>query len=466
MRGLIEGAAFAHELGPERGRAAIAIARRLGDPALLGRLLLMHSMSLTFLDPHEALAAATEVVALSRLSGDGLLISPCLAWQGTIELTLGDSTGIETLRDSVAVDQQVGGTGHLARSVLCAWLAWRGEVEDAIVMAQGVLAEAQDTQLTTRLFALFGLAQARALRGELEAAARAADDLLELGRRLGTEPLEAFGWIALGSVALARGDSQVAANHLQLAARCARGLRAVGAYTWPILLADALRAAGDVAGARATIDGFVTEARSLVLGAPLGRGLRSSARIALTEGDAAAAEDMLHEALMISSEHCTLTDVADELELLGVIAAEEESALEAARLFGAVDRWRDDASVVRTGADEAVCRSAWARCKSLLSSDELQAGYAQGQALSLNDAISYARRGRGERKRPSVGWASLTPSEERVSRLVAEGLSNKDIAARLFISPRTVQSHLSRVFAKLNLESRVQLARLASQQGS
>jgi DNA-binding CsgD family transcriptional regulator len=78
--------------------------------------------------------------------------------------------------------------------------------------------------------------------------------------------------------------------------------------------------------------------------------------------------------------------------------------------------------------------------------------------LSTEEAIAYAQRGSGERKRPSSGWDSLTPAEIDVVRLVGEGLGNKDIAARLFVSPRTVQSHLTHVYTKLGLSSRVQLA--------
>ena len=63
--------------------------------------------------------------------------------------------------------------------------------------------------------------------------------------------------------------------------------------------------------------------------------------------------------------------------------------------------------------------------------------------------------------RRAVG-ASLTPAELDVVRLVSEGLGNKDIATRLFVSPRTVQSHLTRVYTKLGLTSRVQLAQEAS----
>ena len=79
-----------------------------------------------------------------------------------------------------------------------------------------------------------------------------------------------------------------------------------------------------------------------------------------------------------------------------------------------------------------------------------------------SEAIAYAQRGRGERKRPTSGWASLTPTELDVVRLVSEGLANKDIATRLFISPRTVQTHLTHVYTKLGLTSRVQLAQEAA----
>ena len=61
---------------------------------------------------------------------------------------------------------------------------------------------------------------------------------------------------------------------------------------------------------------------------------------------------------------------------------------------------------------------------------------------------------------PAFGWDSLTESERRVSDLVARGYSNKEIAERLYMSHRTVGSHLYRIFPKLGLRSRVGLARL------
>ena len=69
------------------------------------------------------------------------------------------------------------------------------------------------------------------------------------------------------------------------------------------------------------------------------------------------------------------------------------------------------------------------------------------------------RRGRrGPRSRPQFGWPSLTPTEHSVADLVAEGLSNRQIGERLYISHRTVQTHLAHIFAKLDISARTQLA--------
>ena len=62
--------------------------------------------------------------------------------------------------------------------------------------------------------------------------------------------------------------------------------------------------------------------------------------------------------------------------------------------------------------------------------------------------------------RHTTGWESLTDTEVTVARLVAEGLSNRDVASRLFISPHTVSGHLKNVFTKLAINSRVELVRI------
>jgi DNA-binding CsgD family transcriptional regulator len=74
------------------------------------------------------------------------------------------------------------------------------------------------------------------------------------------------------------------------------------------------------------------------------------------------------------------------------------------------------------------------------------------------------RRGtRGPRSRPAYGWESLTATERAVSQLVAEGLTNRNVARRLHISPHTVNTHLRHVFEKLSVSNRAALAAAVAQ---
>lgn len=85
---------------------------------------------------------------------------------------------------------------------------------------------------------------------------------------------------------------------------------------------------------------------------------------------------------------------------------------------------------------------------------------AAGASLTVEEAARLARRSRGARKRPPTGWDSLTPAERDVVDLAVPGLTTPQIAARLFVSPNTVKTHLSQVYAKLDISSRAQLAAL------
>jgi len=78
------------------------------------------------------------------------------------------------------------------------------------------------------------------------------------------------------------------------------------------------------------------------------------------------------------------------------------------------------------------------------------------EATLRNDGTRRGRR--GTRARPATGWDALTTTELRVTRLAGTGLTNPEIGERLFISRRTVETHLSHVFVKLGVTSRVALA--------
>jgi DNA-binding CsgD family transcriptional regulator len=82
------------------------------------------------------------------------------------------------------------------------------------------------------------------------------------------------------------------------------------------------------------------------------------------------------------------------------------------------------------------------------------------------EAVRLARRSRGRRGRPSTGWSSLTPTESDVAELAASGLTNQAIADRLVMSPNTVKSHLSHIYAKLAVSGRSGLAAARVQRAS
>jgi DNA-binding CsgD family transcriptional regulator len=102
--------------------------------------------------------------------------------------------------------------------------------------------------------------------------------------------------------------------------------------------------------------------------------------------------------------------------------------------------------------------------QALAAYERLDAAREAARAEATLRDLGIRRGRRGPRQRPRFGWDSLTPTEHRVVDLVVEGLSNPQIGERLFISRRTVQTHLAHVFAKLGISSRTQLAAEATRQ--
>jgi DNA-binding CsgD family transcriptional regulator len=178
------------------------------------------------------------------------------------------------------------------------------------------------------------------------------------------------------------------------------------------------------------------------------------ASIERSRGALGLAEAAAHDALAAAHSVFARDRVVDALELLARIATEQGQAEHAARLMGATEAARAASGYRRDltgrGAGLTALQSAMGAA--------FDAAVREGRSMALEDAAAYARRGRGERNRPSTGWASLSPSEAEVVELIREGTSNAEIAARLYISPRTVQSHLTRIYAKLGVKGRTALA--------
>jgi DNA-binding CsgD family transcriptional regulator len=180
---------------------------------------------------------------------------------------------------------------------------------------------------------------------------------------------------------------------------------------------------------------------------------RISARVALAEGDVGRAVELAHSALALAWEQSDNVTAVEAVDVLAVATAVGGAAADGARIVGAGDAIR-----AAIGWCRGVPEQAW-----IDALDVDESARAETAAMSVEDAIAYVQRGRGKRGRPSFGWSSLTPTEVDVVRLVSEGLRNKEIAEKLFMSPATVKTHLTHVFAKLGVATRTELAAQAAQ---
>jgi DNA-binding CsgD family transcriptional regulator len=284
--------------------------------------------------------------------------------------------------------------------------------------------------------------------------------LATLARQGDLGAFQAARELVLGTLAILEGDLVTARDHL-------RAAHAPGLLTWLVRL-NLMRvtaALGDRTEARA----LFAELDEQVAGTDLNSALAMldiDRALLARETSPAEADSAAHAALSRAVEFGFVTIQVDALELLAVLAGDAGGLAEAGRLLGAAEAFR-----ARTGYYPFRARTGYYRTLPGGPLDELRgkldpASLEEGSRLSLEEAIEYARRGRGERGRPDHGWESLTPTESRVVELVAAGLPNKDIAQKLFVSLATVKTHLVHVYTKLDVRTRAELAAAATRRAA
>jgi DNA-binding CsgD family transcriptional regulator len=181
--------------------------------------------------------------------------------------------------------------------------------------------------------------------------------------------------------------------------------------------------------------------------------------LAMIEAEVETSEDRWHQTLQIAAGHRLLLLVVDALEGLAVCAGRSESWAECLRLAARAQRLRDECGYRwRFPFEHSALTTAINSSRSQLGPAAADVAEIEGRELTWPEAVQYARRARGERKRPRQGWAALTPTELQVVELIGEGLTNQQIAERLIMGRATVKTHLEHIFAKLDINSRTQLA--------
>jgi DNA-binding CsgD family transcriptional regulator len=187
------------------------------------------------------------------------------------------------------------------------------------------------------------------------------------------------------------------------------------------------------------------------------------ARLALAAGEAgiavaaaeAAAEEAAREPLprkVATAGHCRGLLAGDPAPVLAA-AAYWDGAGQPLRRAMALE----DGAMLAAAGDKAQARAALAGAREVYA--DLGARWAVSRAESQLRALGAGGARSAYRPRPVTGWAALTPTEVKVGKLVAAGMSNPDIATQLFLSRNTVQTHVSHILAKLGARSRAEIVR-------
>jgi predicted ATPase/class 3 adenylate cyclase/DNA-binding CsgD family transcriptional regulator len=449
----------------DQAQQALAIARELDDPALLARTLTTCGfIADQGYSVEVARACFAEAIGLARATDDRWRLSQILALQTLGAHTAGDLLGMRAAGEEGRDLADAIGDGLNSRVCrFCLGMAqmMQGDLAGAVTQFGEVAAEAEAAHDEIwRVISLGGQSLALAYRGEAAAARAAAEATLEGGAELGGR-YAVIGHAASGFAALAAGDG-AGVHEVREAARQDMTVVSGGmAALQRVWNAEGALADEDLAAARRWAD----EAVSTTTGSYSALALTTRARVAIAAGEPDQAERDAHDALTCAAGIEAYLLIADILECLAALAGQHDSHREAARLFGAAHAIRQRMGAVRFKIYDADYEASVAALRDTMGEKDFESAWAEGAALSTDEAIAYAQRGHGERKRPTSGWASLTPTERDVLRLVSDGLANKDIATRLFVSPRTVQTHLTHVYTKLGLSSRVQLAQEAARHG-
>jgi DNA-binding CsgD family transcriptional regulator len=414
----------------------------------------------------EAVDHAEAAVALAREVGNEALLAEALGTQLLSEASLGREAAAATLEQALAHQPACEEMRLLAQPRFqCAviWM-WEEEVESARAAFRQLIECGRETGDEGSLpYVLVLLAQADCLAGEFEVARRHADEGYELAEQAGQASLEAYllAIRALVDAHAGRADDAreageralalsglMSARPAQMFATAALGLLELslgrpdavierleplfefvqaeeisdpGATRFIVDLVEALIDVGRIEAAQSLLESYERNAVRLGRSGAVAQSLRCRGLLAAASGDLDGSQAKFESAL---AEHERSRLPFDRARTL--------------LAFGGAKRRAKQKAPARQMLELA-----------LVEFEEV-------------GAELYAERTRGELKRisgrsPSGGV--LTPTEQRIAQLVAEGRSNKEVAAAMFVTAKTVETNLSRIYAKLGIHSRTELAR-------
>jgi predicted ATPase/DNA-binding CsgD family transcriptional regulator len=461
------GVALEEGYGIPENQVVLALGEQLADPSLVARALVDQILLAAYATPDVGPALCERALEAARRAGDEHALGMA-HWGTAFYWNMARARCDEAAPHLEAVaeharrtaspywrgwGQLAAGIGHWyqgrlaeARQALGDAVRCGDELDEpklelyASVFLSNVMLSQGDYENATRIVEYFGARQLRSLdcaenwpQGRLALIALAHGDHAEAARVFAN-----FGPIYLGY-----GIPYLSAEHALIRVRIAQ-------------------ADEDLAGARAALREAMAFSDQLANPWLQAEAHHLDGLLHRAEGDPGAAEHAHHQALALCAEYGFRGRAAEVLEELASLAAAGESHAEAVRLLGVAWALREATGEQRSPTAQADFEAESTVLTGALGEATYDALFKEGTALSFDAAMTYASRARGERKRPSSGWAALTPAELAVVALAAAGLSNAEIGHRLFISPATAKTHLAHIYAKLGVANRAALAAQAT----
>ena len=484
-----------------------AAAPQTSDDLRVRGLTTAAALALARWEPATAYRSASQAVDAARAADVGGALALGLgrrAWAGTL---LGRATSDQVdadVEEAVEVAERCGDASTHAFVLAHAGGAWflSRSIDAGLRLFEQAVEVCEANDLAFQLPATHAnLGLWPVWSGRLVETRHHAGRAAELARQVGRPGWEAIGLAGLGAAAVLQGDHRQARDQLARARAVLRerGLEGSHYQMWlrPWLALSA-EASGDLETARGTAAEMVRIGRrsgdrweeafgSWLLGAlahrqqrhedarthleasralssdprlplPLGRSTLGLAVLAEQDGDLDTAWELAHDSLEVLDGYGDRVGAAAALETIAEVAAAHGEPDRSLRLLAASQRFHTGSGIARFASQAERFDRARRTAHAVLEDAESTACWDAGGELSLADAVAYARRGRGERQRPRIGWASLTPVERDLVRLVADGHTNAEIGQRLFISVNTVKKYLTRIYAKVDVDGRAGLA--------
>jgi predicted ATPase/DNA-binding CsgD family transcriptional regulator len=401
---------------------------------------------------------------LARAAGDQVALCDALGSLAISYLCQDDPGAMRgPLEETLTVAEAIGYEDDIR---WCLWCLARtafsaGDLASVRAHCERALAMMPGQDQLSRYFAIEARSLLDAHTGAADAARERAEAHLEQSRQegllLGTGALV----LALGVAALAAGDLDQAGRWATSLYKDEPEVRYAAWQAQEILVAVAL-ARDDSAQAKIHVEMLLAAAEPLNTRRAQAVAHLGLARALLLEGDDERAESVTHGALKVLKDHGWRPLAVDALDVLAEIALFRRQHERAVRLTAAASKQRSVLGLVAFPPARKRIDQHLATAGAALADENFEKALEEGARLSLEEAVAYAQRGRGQHASATYGWASLSPVERQVADLASQGRNNPDIARELFMSRNTVKVHLSHVYAKLGVANRTELARLAA----